>query len=85
MSKEPPLRVLEERRLDLESGRIESTWTFIGENETVSRWTSLRLYSYRELQSLLKTAGFSRCQAFETGTKESFRLGSSRLSLVAAR
>ena len=85
VSKEPPLRVLEERRLDLDSGRIESTWTFIGDHETVSRSTSLRLYSYRELQSLLRAAGFSRFQALETGKMEPFRLGSSRLSLVAAR
>lgn len=82
--KEPPLRVLEERRLDLDSGRLESTWTFAGEGETVSRRTSIRVYGYRELQSLLRSAGFSRFQAFETGRMEPFRLGSSRLSLVAA-
>jgi SAM-dependent methyltransferase len=85
VSKEPPLRVLEERRLDLDSGRIESTWTFIGDQETVSRSTSLRLYSYRELQSLLRAAGFSRFQAFETGKMEPFRFGSLRLSLVAIK
>lgn len=85
VSKEPPLRVLEERRLDLDSGRLESTWTFIGEGETVSRSTSLRLYGYRELHSLLREAGFSRLQAFETGKREPFRFGSSRLSLVAIK
>jgi SAM-dependent methyltransferase len=85
VSKEPPMRVLEERRLDLDSGRMESTWTFIGEGETVSRWTSLRLYSYRELQSLLKEAGFSRLQSFETGKMEPFRMGSSRLSVLAIK
>jgi SAM-dependent methyltransferase len=85
VSQEPPLRVLEERRFDLDSGRMESTWTFIGEGETASRWTSLRVYSYRELQALLREAGFSRLQAFETGKMEPFRLGSSRLSLVATR
>jgi SAM-dependent methyltransferase len=83
--KDPPLRVLEERRLDLDSSRIESTWSFIGDDETVTRRTSLRLYSYRELQSLLKQAGFSRLQAFETGKMEPFRLGSARLSLIAIK
>lgn len=83
--KEPPLRALEERRLDLDSSRIESIWSFIGDHETVTRRTSLRLYAYRELQSLLRDAGFSRFHAFETGKTEPFRLGSARLSLVAIK
>lgn len=85
LRKEPPLRVLEERRLDLDSGRLESTWSFVGDHQTVTRWTSLRVYAYRELHSLLRAAGFSRFQAFETGKMEPFRLGSARLSLVASK
>lgn len=82
---EPPLRLLEERRLDLESGRIEATWSFIGPDGISSSSISIRLYSYRELRDLLLGAGFASVQAFETGGLEPFHLGSSRISIVGTK
>jgi len=81
---DPPLRILEERQWNLDSGRIESTWSFIGET-TSSHRISMRIYTYRELCELLRAAGFSRFEAFETGTQQSFRLGSPRLSPIAQK
>jgi len=80
-----PLRVLEERRFDMDTGRIEVTWTFIRDASVVSSTSSIRLYTYRELCELLRKAGFSRFQAYETGKLEPFRVGSSRLTIVAQR
>jgi SAM-dependent methyltransferase len=81
---DPPMRILEERQWDLASGRIESTWTFLGEN-AASHSVSMRIYTYLELCDLLRSAGFSRFEAYETGRLKSFRLGSPRLSLVAEK
>jgi SAM-dependent methyltransferase len=82
---DPPLRILEEREWDLMSGRVESTWSFVGA-ETSSHRISMRIYTYKELCDLLRSAGFSRFEAFETGKMDSsFRLGSPRLSLVAEK
>jgi SAM-dependent methyltransferase len=84
MRQDPPLRILEERRWNLESGSVDSTWTFISDTVTSSRvW--MRIYTYRELCELLRAAGFSRFEAFETGTQKPFRLGSPRLALIAEK
>jgi len=81
---DPPLRILEERRWNLESGSVDSTWSFVGESVTSCRiW--MRIYTYRELCELLRAAGFSRFEAFETGTQRPFQLGSPRLALIAEK
>jgi SAM-dependent methyltransferase len=85
VQEEPQRRVLEERKLDLESGRIEATWTFLDSGGSTSNSLSIRLYSYRELRDLLLGAGFASIEAFETGRLEPFRLGSSRISVVATK
>jgi hypothetical protein len=66
----------------LDFGTIDSTWSFVG--ETVYRM-HMRIYTYRELCELLLAAGFSRLEAFETGTRPPFRLGSPRLALIAEK
>ena len=75
-------RHLQERRLDLDTGRIEAEFTWIaGGVEETSR-VSIRLYPYRELAALLRAAGFATCRGFdETGAP--FRVGSRRLHAVA--
>lgn len=83
--KDPPLRLLEERTIDLESGRIESTWSFVTPDGALSRTLSIRLYGYRELRDLLITAGFGGVAAYQTGSMEPFRFGSSRCSMVASK
>jgi len=81
---DPPLKVLEERRWNLESSSIDSTWSFISDTVTSSRvW--MRIYTYRELCELLRAAGFSRFEGLETGTQKPFRLGSPRLALIAEK
>ena len=84
MQQDPPLRILEERQWSLDSGSVESTWSFVG--ETISSYRVwMRIYTYRELCELLRAAGFSRFEAFETGTQKPFRLGSPRLALIAEK
>lgn len=82
---EPPLRVLEERKMDIDEGRVESVWTFVSPEGVDSRTVSIRIYSLRELRDLLRKAGFSAFRALETGTLEPFRLGASRLTVIAAK
>ncbi len=79
------VRVLQERSWNLDTGRIECTWTFVRDDEVRESASSTRIYSVRELRSLLGDAGFTGFEALETRTGEPFGLGSSRLSLVATR
>jgi hypothetical protein len=78
--------VLEERRWNLETGRIEADWTFVDPQDGVqTAHSSIRVYTYAELCTLLRTAGFRRFQGLDTTTGAPFRLGSRRLCLIATR
>jgi SAM-dependent methyltransferase len=80
------IRVLEERRWDLQSRRIQVAWTFIQPDGTLANvQSSIRIYAYAELCDLLRAAGFERFQGVETLTDAPFALGSSRLSLIATK
>jgi len=77
--------VLQERFFNLETQRVEATWTTLTKNGPVSDNISIRIYGYRELSDLLHTAGFRGVDAVVTGTGEPFVLGSPRLSIVASK
>jgi SAM-dependent methyltransferase len=80
------LVVLEERTWDHERGRIETEWTFAGVGmEPSTDTSSIRVYTYRELRSLLAEAGFDAFEGFDHRTGEPFGLGASRLALVATK
>jgi len=82
---EDRVRVLQERRFDLDTGRVEATWTTVGGTGATSDRTSIRVYSFRELVGLLRDVGFREFEARETGTGAVFVPGSARLSLVARK
>jgi SAM-dependent methyltransferase len=78
--------VLNENRFDHERSRVESEWTFIGPNgERDVRDSSIRLYSYVELTSLLRDVGFDAFDAYDTTSGEPFGLGADRLTLIATK
>ena len=79
------LLALEERYFDHRTGRVESNWTFIKGDQREQKRFSLRLYTYRELITLLEEAGFGRHQAFGSLDWEPFRLGSPWLYLVTTK
>jgi SAM-dependent methyltransferase len=77
--------VLQERRLALATSRVETQWTFLGDDgSTGAQETSVRLYSVHELTELLRAAGFSSFSLRDDELHD-FELGSSRLWIVATR
>jgi len=78
------MRVLEERRFDCDSARMESIWTFQKNGTESSHRVSVRVYTYRELRTLLEEAGFTSFVAADGGGIP-LTLGSSRLRLVARK
>jgi SAM-dependent methyltransferase len=76
--------LLEERRFDCATGRVESTWTLIGGGRDKSHAVSVRIYTYRELVGMLESAGFARFRALDDAGAP-FELGSARLWLVAEK
>ena len=77
-------RILQERRFELESGRVNSTWILQRGGDERRFDASVRIYSYRELCALLREAGFRTFAGFAP-SGDSFEAGSDRLFLVATK
>ncbi len=79
------LLALEERSYDHESGRLESSWTFIRGGQREVRNMSIRLYTYRELIAMLEQAGFRLHEAYGDLDLTHFELGAPWLYLVTTK
>lgn len=79
------LRVLEERTFVPETGRMEVDWTIVDETAKRSHRTSLRIYPYRELAALLRSAGFATVRLLDGKTGGEFRMGAPRALIVAEK
>ena len=79
------LLALEERWFEHETGRLESTWTFIRDGQREVRDMSTRLYTYRELVAMLDRAGFGLHQAYGDLDMTPFELGAPWLYLVTTK
>jgi SAM-dependent methyltransferase len=65
--------------------RIETTYTFVREGVVDERAGWQRVYTYHELSRLLAQCGFEDVEGYGTLSEEPFRLGSSRLYMVATK
>ena len=79
------LLVLEDRRFDHATSRVESEWTFVRDGQTETKHLSLRLYTYRELCWMLNQAGFGDHRAYGTLDGDPFELNSTWLYLVTTK
>jgi SAM-dependent methyltransferase len=78
--------VIEERSLDLETMRVEVDWTFLADGEpAATRHSSIRLYTFRALATMLREAGFATVSAYDQATFEPFTMGHRRATVVATR
>jgi hypothetical protein len=76
-------RVLEERRWDVEAGRIEVRWTIVDDAGAQTTPSSIRIYSYREVRDLLRRAGFATVRVLDGSNGGEFRVGARRAIVVA--
>ena len=76
--------LLEERRYVPATGRMETDWTLVMDGEAVTRSTSIRLYTCRELLDRLADVGFAEPHLLD-GEGNPFELGARRLVLRATR
>jgi SAM-dependent methyltransferase len=76
--------VLQDRRLDLETSRIESDWTLLAGARIEHKHSSMRLYSARELSALLLGAGFSSVRLLDHSLAP-LAIGADRALVVATR
>jgi cyclopropane fatty-acyl-phospholipid synthase-like methyltransferase len=81
---EQRVRVLEERRFDCDTARMESTWTFQKNGTETSHNLSIRIYTYHDLRVLLEQVGFTSFSPAD-GQGVPLALGAQRLWLVARK
>jgi SAM-dependent methyltransferase len=77
--------VLSQRRYDPSTSRLHVDFRWIRGGTIEARSMSARLYSYREISRLLEQAGFVDVRGYSSLAREPFKLGSSRLLVVATR
>ncbi|MFK8000279.1 MAG: class I SAM-dependent methyltransferase [Polyangiales bacterium] len=78
--------IAEERRYDMESGRIVSKWTVEADGTYQRFTTSIRLYSWREIRTLLSDAGFRSVEHFDAaGNTFELRSTGARSHIVATK
>ncbi|HVT58892.1 MAG TPA: methyltransferase domain-containing protein [Thermoanaerobaculia bacterium] len=75
--------MLSDTRYDPALASLETEYTFVQDGKLARRRAFLRVYTFRELAALATAAGFAVSAATATMDGEPFRLGSSRLYLLA--
>ena len=73
----------EENRFDHVLGRLDTDYTFVRDSKVEKRFGSHRIYTFRELSSLLETAGFVILETYGSLSQEPFKFGSQGLFSVA--
>jgi SAM-dependent methyltransferase len=76
---------LRDGRYNVETGRVETDYTLIRQNQTESKSWSQRVYPYRQLKGIVMDAGFTDLRPYSSLTLEPFKFGSTRLLLIAAK
>lgn len=79
------LLVLEERDYDPATAVLTRRLIIVGQGRTARLDLSLRLYTYRELLTLLAAAGFAACEGYSWLSLVPFMMGAPRLLMVATR
>ena len=74
-----------ENRYDPETGWTENRYEVTRGGRTQTSLARHRIYTYREIVSMLERAGFEGVRGFGSLDSEPFRLGSSRLILLASK
>ena len=77
--------LLEEKSYDCASSRVNTEWTFIHHGEKSKRYSSIRIYTFRQLCDLLRSVGFNSFRGYGLLNGDPFHVGSSRLYLVAKK
>lgn len=79
------LLVLEERDYDPATAIMTRHLTIVGHGRTATLDVNTRLYTYRELVALLRSAGFAACEGYTWLSLVPFMMGAPRLLMVASR
>ncbi len=77
--------IVEDRMYDYTSSRLQGTWTIVKDGKQQSFTSDVRVYSYNELITLLKSVGFTSFEAYGNYYGDAFELGDDGLVLLATK
>jgi len=77
--------VLQNRKWNHKTGRVDEEWKFIRDGKTEIHHSSIRIYTYGELNRLMKEVGFQACEGYSSMEMTPFGLGAKRLLMVALK
>jgi len=84
-SKVGDILFLEENEYHHVEGRMITHYTFIRDGRAERRTGSQRIYTYREIHSMLLETGFARVESYASLRKEPFKLGANQLFMEAIK
>ncbi len=84
-SKSGDVYVLQAMEYNPETGRVHTQWTLIKGSQVEVKESAIRIYTYREILEMLRKAGFESWEAYGSIDRTPFRLGATRLYLVATK
>jgi len=79
------ITLVADSRYDHAQGRMFTEYTFIRDGQTDRRPASQRVYTYHELQELLREASFEIVVAYSSLSEDPFKLGAQRLLLISEK
>jgi len=79
------IRFIEDNRYDHEQGRLDTEYTFVRGDRTEKKFGSHRLYTYREISTLITRSGFRDIRTFGSIAGDPFKLGSPGLFITAQK
>ena len=79
------MTILQERQWNHETGRVDEKWTFIKGSVKETKYSSVRIYTYREVVEMMKDAGFTQCSGYSDYKMTPFHLGGSKLLMTGLK
>jgi SAM-dependent methyltransferase len=76
---------LEENHYDPAQGRMQTEYTLVRDGKTEKKSDSVRIYTFREIDCLLESAGFGKREAFGSFERETYQFGSPMLYILASK
>lgn len=79
------ISILQERQWNHETGRVDEEWTFIRGTARETKYSSVRIYTYKEVSDLMKDAGFTECTGYSDFEMTPYRLGGKSLFIIGKK
>ena len=80
-----PVRVVTRNRWDARLERVDGRWTFTRDGAKLTRRSSIRLYTPKQMTALMRRAGLRVERFFDGATGEPFDRGSRRMTTVGRK